>query len=671
MVTVASLTDHPYNADFLDRNLRRSSMADRDAGWSIYLHRAWGNRGAVDRMIDWAFGVSPSDELDEKIVELCSITLAWMFTTSNRFLRDRATKSLVSLLTGRLGRLRLLVNHFADVDDPYVAERVYAVAYGVVMRSHDAVDVGAVAAKVYELVFADGAPPAHILLRDYARGVIERARYLESEIDVDPQLIRPPYESTWPEIPTEGDVKPYRADWSSGSSGGGSVNWSRNKIGSSVMNGDFAWYVIGTNSSFRNSSWLSLRLTEQPWHSSEGREPLRFDLRLIQRYVLKRVFDLGWTTERFGQFDRFGISSSGRNADKPERIGKKYQWIAYHEILAYIADHYQYREQYCENDEDDRYDGPWQESLRDIDPSITLSSVPGGTGWEGHERSWWVPTSYGAWEADMGASDWIARQDDIPDVKALLAPVDPRTAVGWMNLEGFFYWRQPRPADVDSSDVDKRNLWLHIAGYLVRSDDVYEFMAWAKGVDFWGRWMPGHPKLHRMFFGEYGWSPAFRYFDQLDDGLDEWVQPGHGCPVSVRTTSLRQIYETGGFDCSLDKSFRLQVPLRDLLKRRKLKWTGEHADFVDGESKLAVFDPTAHEAGPTALLVRTDLVRRYLEESGTALVWTVLGEKSVIPGGFDMNYQGALHILGAYTLRDEETDGFLTFHSDQLDEGQE
>jgi hypothetical protein len=65
------------------------------------------------------------------------------------------------------------------------------------------------------------------------------------------------------------------------------------------------------------------------------------DLGIIQRYVLWRVFDLGWTTERFGAFDRFSIGQHGRDASKAERIGKKYQWIAYHEILAFISDRFQ------------------------------------------------------------------------------------------------------------------------------------------------------------------------------------------------------------------------------------------------------------------------------------------------------------------------------------------
>ena len=58
-----------------------------------------------------------------------------------------------------------------------------------------------------------------------------------------------------------------------------------------------------------------------------------FDLSLAQRWILHRVFELGWTVERFGAFDRSINYRDGRAAHKPERIGKKYQWIAYHEFL--------------------------------------------------------------------------------------------------------------------------------------------------------------------------------------------------------------------------------------------------------------------------------------------------------------------------------------------------
>ena len=269
LLTVATLKDHPYNADFLDSQLRRRSMPDRDAWWSIYLHHAAGTHGAVDRIVDWAFDVSSDTALDDRVDELCSLVLARMLTTSNRFLRDSVTKSLVSLLTGRLTTVERLIERFANVNDLYVLERLYAVAYGVVMRSSTPEEVGAIAAKVYEHVFADGRPPAHILLRDYAQGIIKRALHLRSQIDVDPRLIRPPYSSTWPEIPSEAEIEPYLGDWSRGSHNSGDVAWSRTRISRSVMDDDFALYVIGTNHGWTN--WLSLQLEEPEWRSSEER----------------------------------------------------------------------------------------------------------------------------------------------------------------------------------------------------------------------------------------------------------------------------------------------------------------------------------------------------------------------------------------------------------------
>ena len=763
LLTVASVADHPYNAEFLDRQLRRRSMPDRDAWWSTYVHRAWGATGAVDRIVHWASDVTPGTEIADRADELCSIVLAWMLTTSNRFLRDRATKSLVSLLTGRLATARILLERFADVDDPYVAERVYVAVYGVVMRSSDRREVGAIASTAYELVFADGAPPAHVLLRDYARGIIERALYLGSEIDIDPELIRPPYTSTWPEIPNDAEIEPYLTDRSDGAY----------YISHSVMDDDFARYVIGTNS--WSTNWLSLRLDQPPWCSSDVRMekvlptldavsqeawkrckdaeavlsevrfvqrlkrvtprtgdapkdavgyddhvlpspgdppavsrakaalrevldrfrnglttdqkrdvdsipiqrrvgereyPPRFDLSLIQRYVLRRVFDLGWTTERFGGFDLFDIERPVfRDAAKPERIGKKYQWIAYHEILAYIADHYQYRERYREDVGDQAYEGPWEEFLRDIDPSVTFSSKPGGTGWDGHEPSWWARERFTPWADGDSARDWMVREGDIPNVADLLASCDSRTGADWLNLHGHFNWRQPHPADVESWDVDRRDLWLLLTGYFVHAADAEAFMTWAKGVDFMDRWMPDPPEVHDMFFGEYAWAPAFRYFSRHPDyNLNGWVQPSHGCPVTVRPATLSCSCKPSDFDCSLEEDYALQVPHCDLLERLELTWTGRGADFVDRESNLAVFDPTAHEDGPTALLARDDLVRRYLNESDMALCWTVLGEKRIIGREASRNYQGALHISGAYTLGEDGPDGFLKFRRDRLDQ---
>ena len=269
LVTVSTVPGHYCNAELLDTWLRRDTMAERDAWWSVYLHRAWGEKGPVDQLVDWASSMTPDDQIEPAVVDLGAITLAWMLTTSNRFLRDKATKALVSLLTARLESTIRLVERFADVDDPYVTERLYAVAYGVAMRSMDVNSCGQLASVVYKHVFASGVPPAHILLRDYARGVIERAIYLGSEVSLDEKLLRPPYNSNWPSIPCEDCVEALTPNEDLGAWAGGDLEWSRNRIRWSVFGDDFGRYVIGDEYS---SHWLSLGLEEEPWQSPEERK---------------------------------------------------------------------------------------------------------------------------------------------------------------------------------------------------------------------------------------------------------------------------------------------------------------------------------------------------------------------------------------------------------------
>jgi hypothetical protein len=772
LLTVSTLPDHPLNARYLHGRLRRFSMPDRDAGWSIYLHRAIGEHGAVDRLIDWASGVKADAILEDETVDLCSIALAWMLTSSNRFLRDRATKALISLLTGRIDATIRLTRLFAVEDDLYVSERIYAICYGVAMRSNDPAKISALADVVNSAVFSGESPVPHLLLRDYARGVIERALVLNPSLNISPERFRPPYGSKWPKMPSAKDIRRLLPNWSTGSYDSGETSWARNRIGSSVMSDDFASYVIGTNSG--RTHWLSLRLTAKPWKSPDeriasvvakfsseersawdefqkseqqigilslqtlaaririssaedgqaetanaaeqdisaedkdledlileeqvirnaaiakletaltkahlralnsiwneksknGGRPPKFDLRLIQRYILWRVFDLGWTVERFGKFDRYLVQPVGRDAAKPERIGKKYQWIALHEILALIADNFQYREEFREDTGDQQYEGPWQDFYRDIDPSCTLRKIPGGTSWHGHRVAWWGPTEYKNWDEPANPQDWATNYNDLPKIESLLSVSRPSDQAKWLNLDGYFNWEKEPPSDREYSEIERRELWYICTGYLIHRQDVDKFLKWAEAVDFWGKWMPDAPEVHRMFLGEYGWSPAFKYFSQPYYGDDSWTQPGHGCPVKIRTASFEYIQESRGFDCSVDDGYTFRLPVIDLVAGQGLRWSGQAADYVDPNGRLAAFDPTAHEEGPTALLVREDILRDYLDKNGLSICWVVLGEKRVIEPGYDPKRVMRLRLSGAYSLGQTGPSGFLKCLGDRTD----
>ena len=88
-----------------------------------------------------------------------------------------------------------------------------------------------------------------------------------------------------------------------------------------------------------------------------------------RRWVFARTLSLGWTPKLFGSMDRtIGYKRGGREEHKAERWGKKYQWMAYHELLARVADNYQPSHMYGEQGP---YEGLHQIIAdREIDPSL-------------------------------------------------------------------------------------------------------------------------------------------------------------------------------------------------------------------------------------------------------------------------------------------------------------
>ena len=133
-------------------------MGDRDAWWTTGLHALWGQKGAIDRLIQWADRLWPHDEIEAESAELTAIAIAWLLTSSNRYLRDHATKSLVRVLTWKPELAANMVAKFAQLDDAYVAERVLAAVFGASMRTTDVAGVELVADAVYAQVFAAGDP---------------------------------------------------------------------------------------------------------------------------------------------------------------------------------------------------------------------------------------------------------------------------------------------------------------------------------------------------------------------------------------------------------------------------------------------------------------------------------------------------------------------------------
>tara|TARA_R110002012_G_scaffold89940_1_gene220181 strand:- start:433 stop:4917 length:4485 start_codon:yes stop_codon:yes gene_type:complete len=253
LISISGLEAHPFNANFLHDWLLQHTLPNRDEIWTTELKYKYSEDSTFRQLIDWAWSRTDKSYISDDSTELVATTLCWFLTSSNRELRDCSTKALVNLLGARIPVLTRIINKFDGVDDPYVLERLFAVALGCTLRTNNYDELGQLAETVFAKVFKPEYVYPNILLRDYAREIIEYVSHLELMPDgIELSKTKPPYKSKWPEnIPTKEELK---------------LLYNKDKyclLWRSIMGGgDFSRYTIGTN--HNNSDWSGCKFGEIP-----------------------------------------------------------------------------------------------------------------------------------------------------------------------------------------------------------------------------------------------------------------------------------------------------------------------------------------------------------------------------------------------------------------------
>lgn len=253
LISISGLEDHPFNANYLHGWLLKDPLPIRDASWTINLKYKYNENSTFRQLIDWAWSETDKSYISDDSIELVATTLCWFLTSSNRKLRDCSTKALVNLLEERIPILIRIINKFEEVNDPYVWERVFAVALGCTLRTKNHDQLSQLAETVYAKVFQNEEVYPNILLREYAREIIEYISFLELMPEsIELSKTKPPYKSKWPEnIPTKEDLRLLYDKEN---------YWS---LWRSIMGGgDFSRYIIGTN--FNHSDWSGCKFGETP-----------------------------------------------------------------------------------------------------------------------------------------------------------------------------------------------------------------------------------------------------------------------------------------------------------------------------------------------------------------------------------------------------------------------
>lgn len=598
LLALAPLEGFPLNADYLHAELRKLTLPARDSTWTLHINGGSDGADLIGRLTSWAWGpasVSTSDE----VVRLTGLVLGWALSSSRRSTRDNVTKSLVALIEHHPTIARPLLEAFAGIDDPYIEERLFAASYGAAARVRDPRSRGAIADALAGVTLDVDYWPVHLLTRHYARRVFELAAELGWRHGAVSVLAaaRPPYMSKLPvrQLSSQ-QIKEMNV----------APDYVYSTVGHSLLSdfGDFRKYVI-------NHPVGSLQL------------PDGIDAQYFSELIFEWVIDLGWTPDRFQRYDTSRRAALDSRDDRVERIGKKYQWIAYWQLLGLFTDHFQLKDRYT--DVVRGYEEPIDVDVPDIDPTVLVrpqSHVPI------HRKDpiWFAPVG-----GDMPKEDqegWLLNDEYVPNPADLIEVTDHDGGT-WTLLEGYYSWEQHKPSlEAGETRNPRHVIWMQIRSYIVANADRPQIEAWAMGQDWYGRWMPESGDPYGLYLADH--PDSVRWIEASRDDHDSGATP---VPVEVTTTSYGGM--GGSWDYSDSKEVRGLLPSSAVCERLGLGWSGDFRWSGDGTDTIAANFGSAAQEGPNAVFVDRTALAAALSKRGEALLVTVLAEK----GTYRDNYE--------------------------------
>ena len=603
-IKISTIPQHPFNSEFLGVRLANLGMPDREWAWTIPVAEmsASSDDTILEAFIDWSFR-APIHLIPDEQALLASRLLLWFCTSNYRALRKRATIASIRLLVGRPHLVRILINELHSVDDPYLVERLYAVAAGVALRLPPCESLSELASDVYTVIFKNDPITPNILVRDFASRVLEVCLVkgcLPEEIS--PTSFRPPFKTSWPEIPTDEMVMNFDSDIKN------------SDIVSSLRcdmdYGDFGRYTVGAEVSHFSTNQLTGPPPDDNNHD-------HFPTNSARKWITMRILELGWSSELFGTYDAYcpvGRKSSQHEQLKLERIGKKYQWIALHEFIGYLADHF-WMNRFWNGDKIE-FMGAWQLYSREFDPTQKLEDLDkiDINNSQKPDASWGnYPDPFSDIQLCNNRLEWVSKSPD--DFTSLLANSQNADSINnlWLTLAGFREWKEPSYERIIHDRKGELRMWVSIRSFLVKNDDFNKFVNLASKKNFYGHGIE-FPAGSNGWLGEYPWERVFEdlsyYCESPDRRLGEIDAPYTHCA------------------CYWDNGSNL-VPSPQLCELLQIYWSGENYDFYNriGDKVTSHLGMESSQWSQPLIIKRSEMLDA-LKTNKMSLVWCIVAEKS-------------------------------------------
>lgn len=683
LIENASKEQHPLNALFLHNILFEKELAVRDAIWTTCINDMSNDDERLFQLVLHFDEGNTLDGLSKINTELLLTLFIWLFTSSNRFLRDKASKAAIELLKTNFDLCLPLLKRFSGVNDPYVLQRLYGVIFGACTKCQDIkYELYEELSKyIYENIFLQEKVYPDILLRDYAKLILENFIFVYPEKSgfIIKDNITPPYKSE--PIPLVEKQEYYFKD---------AVNHGFNNIDFSMkmniaetpgMYGDFGRYVFQS----ALSNFQSV------------------DLANAFHYSMQFIRDsLGYRDELLGEYDsRQRYSYFSRSGTKKiERIGKKYQWIAMYNILARISDHHLLKEW---DEEPHVFQGSWEPYVRDFDPTLNRNRM---------KISGAPIIKFPDYNFDFLPKEPIPDEDAIQEWTIATAPffssipeylcMEDEKGVKWYALY-FNKGIKNKEFNYNDSSIGIGNgsqeIWLIADAFFVKNSDLELLNKHFSSSKFDIQNLPSASEVYQLYNREYAWSSG--YSNLFNDSWLEYEIESGEYRIEKHTYEIpdfeHAVYDNDGnatipmvtkeferkipidskfvkiapaysyllweeeYDASQENATYFNVPCNDLIKFMNLKQKEADGYFYSPNNDLVCFDYRLVN-GENCFLCRADYLTEFLEKKQFCLCWKCVGEKQYFLGSHNQiwsRWAGLLYkekneILGDINITQEQ-----------------
>lgn len=637
-------TDNDLNSNFLHNILFKLDLNERDSIWTIYINQLTFGDIRIYQIIQHLLEGKNIEKLNEEEIKLLLTLLSWILTSSNRHLRDEVSKSLIEILKNSYNLCEYILRKFESVNDPYVLQRLYGCVFGACTKNftNKKQEFKILAEYVYESVFNQKMVYPDILLRDYARLIIEKylSLYTAEDTTIKREKIFPPYISE--KIPTVSEEEYYDKTLHE-NNGINRIDFSMRPDIKGVGYGDFGRYVFQAALNYFKG----------------------VDILNLYHYAMQYILDyLGYTNELFGNNDNNIGYYYRHDTRKLERIGKKYQWIAFYNILARISDQCSLKDDYSDNKE---FIGAWNPYVRDFDPTINMRIVYP----EDLKPKFTINNNeefISEEEKDTNIiKNWKNIEANMFQESLIHIDNDSREWVVLYNYKDAKSKPEIKTKERDYNRYGAQKIWRISQGYFINEEEFDELKKALNNKNFLERWFPeGYSSLYYLFNREYYWSSGYKdtfakewieYFKKTGEKkiikkegdapiiedhsisfeYKEWEEVELKEKVAEILPAFHEYFWEEQYDASQEDTTSFYIPCRKLVKSLKIQQKIYDGYFYNEKDELIAYDSKDNKIS-NRFLIRKDYLDKFLEENNYILFWTNMGEKR-----FNLGLCGPIH----------------------------